>query len=144
VGGSHSELILDGKFLLARYTSDGALDLNFGLGGVATADFLKWDGENYTSVNAIAVQPDGKILAAGIAGTFCDSAFIGLARFNTDGSVDSDFGSGGTVVTSFGPFGDDGASALAVQLDGKIIAAGASSPTSFNTDFALARYNING
>jgi uncharacterized delta-60 repeat protein len=143
VGGSDSgPFVLDGKLLLARYNSDGALDSNFGLGGVANADFLKWDGYNYASVNAIAVQPDGKILAAGIAGTFCDSAFIALARFNTDGSVDSDFGSGGTVVTSFGS-SDDEASALAVQLDGKIIAAGGSA-TTFNSDFALARYNIDG
>jgi uncharacterized delta-60 repeat protein len=143
VGGSNSPgFIFDGKFLLARYNSDGTLDSNFGLGGVATADFLESNGNNYAEVGAIAVQPDGKILTAGLSGVDESSAFLGLARFNTDGSVDSAFGSGGRVVTAFA-YGDSGASALAVQLDGKIIAAGGYQ-TTFNSDFALARYNIDG
>jgi uncharacterized delta-60 repeat protein len=151
VGGSDSELagpngrlLLNGKFLLARYNSDGALDSNFGLGGVATAVFQEQHGYIYSAVYAIAVQADGKILAAGVAGIYCDSTQFGLARFNTDGSVDSAFGAGGTVATRFNPSADDGANALAVQPDGKIIVAGASSPTGFDYDFALARYNIDG
>ncbi|WP_248783003.1 delta-60 repeat domain-containing protein, partial [Streptomyces exfoliatus] len=68
----------------------------------------------------VAVQADGKIVAVGRAGgAFRDFA---LARYNTDGSLDTTFNGDGRVTTDFG--GDDVAERVAVQADGKIVAVG--------------------
>ena len=72
--------------------------------------------------NALALQPDGKLVAAGVALGNPSGSDFGLARYNSDGSLDGTFGASGKVVTSFGPF--DAAFALALQPDGKLVAAG--------------------
>lgn len=131
-------------FALARYNTDGSLDTSFGTNGRVTTDFPGLAAE----IGAIVVQPDGKILVAGAA--FPLFAFLGnfeLARYNPDGSLDAGFGDGGIVTTVF-PHGS-AASALALQPDGKIIAAGTdfvnfSSEASSDTDFAIARYEPDG
>jgi len=121
-------------FALARYQTDGTSDANFGGSGRILTDFAGLSG---TSVNAVAVQPDGKIVAAGQI-SYINSADkltdFALARYNTDGTLDATFGTGGLATTDFNN-GSDRAYALAIQSDGKIVAAG-----STNTDFALARY----
>ena len=66
-----------------------------------------------------------------------------VVRYNTDGSLDSTFGTSGKVTTPFGTR-DDEAYAITIQTDGKIVAAGRSSMGAGNFDFALARYNANG
>ena len=116
-------------FALARYNTDGALDHSFGVGGAVITDFSGASDEAW----AVAIQPDGKIVAAGVA----DGDFA-LARYNADGSLDSQFGIGGKITTDFG--GDDRANALALQRDGKIVAAGVAA----RLDFALARFNADG
>src|SRR6266508_4693902 len=88
---------------------------------------------------AAALQPDGKILAAGLG-----SGGFALARYKADGSLDQSFGEGGVVSTSIGY--SEVASAVSVQPDGKIVAAGAVVQVADEgtTDFALARYMPNG
>jgi uncharacterized delta-60 repeat protein len=119
-----------GDFALARYNPDGSLDTSFGSGGKVTTDFGGFD-----AASAVAIQPDGKIIAAGRSG----SGDFALARYNPDGSLDSSFGSGGKVTTDFGGF--DSAFGVALQADGKIVAAGQGASSG---DFALARYNPDG
>ncbi|MFD9223461.1 hypothetical protein ACFWDI_26440 [Streptomyces sp. NPDC060064] len=119
-------------FALARYNTDGSLDTTFGTGGKVTTDF----GGSFDVAFGVVVQADGKIVAVGSAGGIA----FALARYNTDGSLDSTFGTGGKVTTNFG--GGNEARAVALQADGKIIAAGVS--TSGTADFALARYNTDG
>jgi uncharacterized delta-60 repeat protein len=82
-----------------------------------------------SSSEAISIQSDEKILAAGLVG-----ADFALARYNADGTLDTTFGSGGLVTTDFDN-NDEFAQALGIQSDGKIILGGTS-----NADFALARY----
>jgi len=132
-------------FAIARYNTDGTLDTTFGVNGKVTTDF-----PNLAAVaSSVVVQPDGKILVAG--GAFPGFTFLGdfeLVRYNPDGSLDASFGSGGIVTTSF-PGQGSYAFALALQSDGKIIAAGTdfvnfSSEDNSNTDFALERYNPDG
>src|SRR5215470_16341979 len=74
----------------------GTLDASFGTGGLVTTDF----GGFNTAARAVAVQPDGKIVAAGVAAVngFAD---IAVARYNRDGTLDASFGTGGTVTTDF-------------------------------------------
>jgi uncharacterized delta-60 repeat protein len=123
---------------VVRFTSDGTLDPTFGAGGKVTTSF-----EGGGSGRDIVVQPDGKLVAAGAARTSSGNAGFGLARFNTDGSVDSSFGSNGTVLTDFGPAAD-GIRSVALRPDGKIIVAGDAVTPSFSGEFALAQYNADG
>ena len=84
----------------------------------------------------MALQPDGKLVVAGDS-----DANFALARYNSNGSLDASFGSGGKVITSFG--GTDQASAVILQPDGKIVVAG-QTDTGVSIDFALARYMPDG
>src|SRR4051812_29682359 len=132
-----------GNFALARYNSDGSLDKSFG-GGDGKVTSLIGAG---SGANAVAIQSDGKIVAAGVgrsAGHF-DFDFV-VARYNKDGSPDSGFNGTGSVITPIGSGEiDDIANAVAIQKDGKIIVAGSTSPSSGGMiSFALARYNTNG
>ncbi len=116
---------------LPAQAAPGDLDLTFGTGGKVTTDFAG-DGD---LAFAVALQPDGKIVAAGRS-----SFDFALARYNADGSLDPTFGTGGKVTTDFG---FDEAFAVALQPDGKIVAAGYAVVGS-SLDFALARYNADG
>ena len=113
---------LDSDFALARYTPDGSLDATFGVGGKVTTDF---SGLN-ESAGALAIQSDGKIVAAGYVvqtgGPPYNTDFA-LARFNADGSLDTTFGFDGKVTTDF-VGRHDAVRALAIQSDGRIVAAG--------------------
>jgi uncharacterized delta-60 repeat protein len=119
-----------GNFALARYNPSGSLDLTFGGStGKVTTDF----GGPDDLVSALVIQPDGKLVAAGRS---LDN--FALARYNPNGSLDLTFGTGGKVTTDFGG-PDDLVSALVIQPDGKLVAAGVSS-----ANFALARYQGGG
>jgi len=131
-------------FAVARYNPDGTLDKTFGAGGKVQTDF-----PGLAAVaSSVVIQPDGKIVVAG--GAFPLFTFLGdfkLVRYNSNGSLDTSFGDGGIVTTTFpeGSYAFD----MAVQTNGKIIAAGTvfvdfNPGDSSNTDFALARYNQDG
>ena len=134
----------DEDFVVTRYNTDGTLDTTFGRGGKVRTDF-----PGLAAVpSSVVIQPDGKIVVAG--GAFPLFTFLGnfeLVRYNPNGSLDRSFGNGGIVTTTF-PEGSY-ASAVALQTDGKIVAAGTVFVDfiigeSSNTDFALARYNSDG
>jgi uncharacterized delta-60 repeat protein len=125
-------------FALARYNPDGTLDPSFGTGGTVTTDIA--GGDDFA--RALAVQADGKLVAAGLAPTAMGLDFA-LARYNPDGTLDPDFGTGGKVTTDISG-GDDLADALVVQAGGKLAAAGLAQGVGFASDFALARYNPDG
>jgi uncharacterized delta-60 repeat protein len=126
----------DGDFALARYESSGALDTSFGTGGKVTTDF---DGYEWNPT--VAIQSDGKIVIAGGGGWADDFA---LARYEVSGTLDTTFGTGGKVETSFGNSAET-ARGVAIQSDGKIVVAGETVPYfGGDHDFALARCNTNG
>jgi len=89
---------------------------------------------------ALILQPDGKLVVAGSLSWPLSWDFA-LARYNPDGSSDATFGVGGMVTTDFGRPAE-GAYALILQPDGKLVAAGSSYYISSGTssNFALARY----
>jgi uncharacterized delta-60 repeat protein len=131
------------SFAVVRYDSKGALDPSFDADGKVRTDFTPSSGQ---AGESIAVQVDGKIVVAGAvgipdSGTGLDFA---LARYNPDGSLDSTFGGDGKVVTNFAS-ATDWAFSVALQPDGKIVAAGISRVVGQTTfDFAVARYNQDG
>ena len=126
-----------GSFALARYNSDGTLDTSFGIGGTVKTYFY---GSGYG--RSVIAQADGKIVVAGTSGLSSNFNFA-LARYNTDGTLDTSFGSSGMVTSDFSGQGDDAYSAV-IQPDGKILVAGVSSSSSSGNNFALARYNTDG
>ncbi len=134
-----------GNFVLVRLNVNGALDATFGTGGTVSTDFGGTEG-----AFAVVVQPDGKIVAGGGADVLAYSSGLTsdflLARYNSDGSLDNSFGTGGRVTTDFNFFSIDRVYTLAVQADGRILAGGsaANSRGSQLGGFALARYNGNG
>ena len=127
VGGTNS------SYTVARLHPDGSFDNSFDGDGVATILVSALGAQ----LNAILLQPDGKIVAAGAAYNGTDDDFS-LARFNSDGSVDSSFDIDGIVITSVNVH-DDRIFAIAQQADGKLVVAGETGNGS-NPDFVLARY----
>ena len=122
-------------FCLARYNSDGSLDTSFDSDGKVTtavgATSFGWS-------QPVAVQNDGKIVAAlGCQSTFC------LARYNSDGSLDTSFDTDGLVTTDVGT-GRDITTAVLIQSDQKIVAAGYCRVDDDTKEFCLARYNSDG
>jgi len=124
-------------FLPAAQAAPGDLDPAFGSGGKVITDFGASD-----LGHGIAVQSDGKIVVAGETNPYSDD--FALARYDANGSLDPSFGSGGKVQTDFGFDNGEFAYAVAIQNDGKIVAAGGGFSPSTLTDFALARYNADG
>ncbi len=121
-------------FAVARYTAAGVLDASFGSGGKAVTTF---PNAAATGV-AAARQPDGKIVVAGGVVPVAGNGAVAVARFLADGTLDASFGSGGRVTTDLST-GEDYASAIGVQPDGKLVVAATAS-----TSFAAVRYNPNG
>lgn len=144
VAGSVLFGVSGSNFVVARYNSNGSLDNTFGpnSNGRTFADVVV-NGED--RANDLVLQSDGKIIAAGHTGSpFGNGANFALVRWLPNGSLDSSFGVGGAVTTIFGA--SDGAlgaviHGVALQSDGKIVAAGDTTDIQFNTgDVALARY----
>lgn len=90
-------------------------------------------------VNSIAIQSDGKIIAAGGATQLFSGGDFALARYNKNGSLDNSFNSGGLVFTDFG--GTDNATGMIIQPDRKIVLAGFTTASGGDYDFAVARYH---
>jgi uncharacterized delta-60 repeat protein len=127
VGGS------DTDFGVVRYTSSGALDTSFGTGGKVITSFNTF----FQYVYDVAVQADGKIVVAG--STYNGSNFdFGLARYNSNGTLDNTFDENGLQTINFG--GDDTARAIAIQSDGKIVVVG-ETVVSGQAEVAIARLN---
>jgi uncharacterized delta-60 repeat protein len=91
---------------------------------------------------AVAVQADGRILVGGFSSQWASD--FAMARYNSDGSLDTSFSGDGKVTTDVGGLWDQ-AYAMAAQSDGKVLLAGmASGNPSSTSDFALVRYNSDG
>jgi uncharacterized delta-60 repeat protein len=137
-------------FGVFRYNSDGSPDTSFGSGGVASTPV----GVGDALVQGVALQSDGKIVVAGwaIASTrpFTDYAFA-TARFTTSGALDTTFGNGGIVITNIKSAtgnlpGEDRATAVALDVNGKIVVSGFSEQggTVYTEDIAVVRYTTTG
>lgn len=134
----HSYNSADDDFALARYNIDGNLDISFDLDGEVTLNF----GVSRERINSIAIQPDGKIVAAGV--TFNGSnQYFAVARYNQDGNLDDNFDSDGKLTTAFGSSRNDWAQTVLLQSSGKIVVVGFTRYGD-KIEFALARYNTNG
>jgi uncharacterized delta-60 repeat protein len=119
---------------LVRYLADGSLDTSFSADGFVFLD----SGSTLDQGKAVAIQSDDKIIIAGTNGSD-----VLVARYDTDGNLDTTFGTDGVVITSTSS-GTDIADTIAIQSDGKIVIGGTSNLDSANEDFLLIRYNTDG
>lgn len=124
----------NGSMVVVRLNPNGSLDTTFDGDGIVVTDFGGTTG--HQGGFAVAVQLDGKVVAAGVSNYLGTNDFA-LARYNSDGSLDKSFNGDGKKITSIGNY--DAINAMALQADGKIVVAGAS-----DSDFALARYDEGG
>lgn len=139
------------SFLLARYLTDGRLDMSFGANGWVSTHFR--DSLEASGINEIALQDDGKIVALGYS-SFQFRQQLAIARYHPDGSMDTTFADQGKFLlsdsvsnpndrqTSYG-------NGLAIQADGKIVAGGYVGYYSFfwddnTTTAVLMRLNTDG
>lgn len=120
-------------FVITRFTASGDLDAGFGSGGHVVIDM---DGHE-DGCAAIAVQADGRILAAGWSRT---PDRMALLRLTASGALDNEFGGDGRVLLAFGdPASASEATSLAIQPNGRILVAGSYRAASGGKQFALAR-----
>jgi uncharacterized delta-60 repeat protein len=127
------------QFALARFNVNGSLDNTFGVAGKVTTSFSAGDDVG----SGIALQSNGKIVVVGTSNNGSGISEFAVARFNINGSLDTSFSGDGKVTTGFS-VGDDVGSGIAVQSDGKIVVVGTSNNGSGISEFAVARFNING
>jgi uncharacterized delta-60 repeat protein len=135
VGGA-SYTGTDGDFLIMRYNADGTLDTTFDVDGMTTTDFGTWSN----LVGDIALQPDGKIVAVGWSNNGTSREFA-VARYNSDGSLDTTFDTDGIAIVDITAANDE-ANGVVIQPDGKIVVVGHT--LNGTTDFAVARFNADG
>ena len=126
-------------FFIVRFNADGTPDINFGTNGAVITDYFGQDDE----ANAVALQPDGKIVVVGGAlnptpSTISIQGFK-VVRYMPNGTLDTAFGTSGRVYEAFDDAGGIAQSVI-VQADGKIIVAG----TNQSSMLFVARFNPNG
>jgi len=122
IGGSFSTVRNLARTSVARLNTDGSGDSSFTL----------VSGYNYSTVRAITLQPDGKVLVG---------HYYGVARHNTDGSVDTNFNA---ALYSDYSYYDLNISSLAVQPDGKVLVGGYLATVGTNVNFGIARLHPDG
>ena len=135
VGHVNSEIHLPGSdFALVRLLSDGGLDKDFGKDGKITTAF-EGPGKAY----AVKVQDNGKIITAGYARSNANANHFAMARYLPNGSLDTSFGSMGTLISP--TLKSSGAASLAIQKDGKILLGGNADTSGMNnSQIALLRF----
>jgi uncharacterized delta-60 repeat protein len=144
-------------FGLVRYNANGSVDTTFnpGVGLGSGGGVITGFGSSfpYSGAFALAIQSNGEIIVAGVAGYASFNAYVppsqlasaslALARYTTTGQLDTNFGTNGTVITTVGQTNISSVSALAIQSDGKIVAAGNSAVPQRDdvvNNLAVARY----
>ena len=118
VAAGYSFIASSYDFALVRYDADGTPDTSFGTGGEVTTEV----GSGNDRAFSVAIDSDGKIVVAGYSRGSTDDDFA-LVRYDADGTPDTTFDGDGKVTTEVGS-GHDRAFSVAIESDGKIVAAG--------------------
>jgi len=127
----HVNQFASDDFVLVRVLANGARDNSFGTGGTVRTSIAEFD-----TAYALVQQADGKLIAAGQANDFVQPGRPAITRYNSDGSLDSTFGNGGTLLAGAAPM--DAARGLAIDADGRIVIGGTGSVLE-NNEFVVAR-----
>ena len=139
-GNLYNSSISISRFVLVRFDSNGILDTSFGIDGRVITNI----SDKLDRIASVIIQNDGKIIASGATSddtTFSDFAMV---RYNSDGTLDTNFGNNGVVVTSLQVW--DYANAITIQNDNEIIIAGATSKDfdlnlGFDYNFSVTKFD---
>lgn len=148
LGGSYNAGMPTGMdMVVARLNPDGSLDTSFSFDG--KVEIVVGPGASSDYLLDLLVQPDGRIVLAGIANSPdpAEGVDMAIVRLNANGSLDGSFGAGGKVFVDFGLGGasvDEQARSIALFPDGKLIVAGSAPVTGAGTDMALVKLNPDG
>ncbi|MEO8734117.1 MAG: hypothetical protein ABI373_07285, partial [Flavobacteriales bacterium] len=112
---------IGGHMAVLRFTSNGDPDNSFGGTGVVSTSFSTGV---ISSANCVAVQSDGKIIAAGFAADAGGIPHLALVRYTADGFLDTSFSYDGKVTTVINAVEGDVVYSLAITPDGSILAGG--------------------
>jgi uncharacterized delta-60 repeat protein len=134
-GGAALGFHTDPKFALVRYERDGSLDPTLKGDGTVITNFTPFDDGAY----GVAIDPDGNIVAAGLAGNNGPAPRFAVVRYLADGMRDTTFGGDGKVSTDLTPRFDS-AFGVAVQADGSIVCSGVAGAGGSHATFAVVRY----
>lgn len=142
IAGSQQSNIGVGHFVLLRILINGQPDPDFGDGGVVYTDV---DLQAADPLRDAVLDANGKIVVAGylIPGTIGPRGMV-VARYNTDGSLDTTFDGDGIALPSFDQDGKGFATSLAIDANGRIIVAGSDAAFFYSGQLALVRYNPDG
>ena len=121
---------------MARYNSNGSLDNTFGIGGIVSTPI---GGGTHGEGNSVVIQSDGKIILAGKSRNGSNLFHFALIRYNSDGTLDTNFGIDGKTLTHIGISYSIGKS-LGIDGNGKILLGGYAYNGS-SIEMVLARYN---
>jgi uncharacterized delta-60 repeat protein len=130
-------------FAIARYTSTGLLDSSFDGDGLVTSQVPAFGATRGHQINGVSLQLDGKIVVAGISQAGVQSDVV-VARYNTNGLLDTSFDSDGFNDSIGVPFSSfDDAQDVAIQSDGAILVVGSTEPSG-DSRLLLVRLTTNG
>jgi uncharacterized delta-60 repeat protein len=128
------------EFLIARLNADGTYDTTFDGDGIVRPTLSAQNDRAF----GVAIQNDGKILAAGFSEDASDIPDTAIIRLNTDGTLDNSFGSNGVRIAPLSS-SSNLANDVLIQPDGKIVTGGYSTFTNpTREDFTVARFNTDG
>jgi uncharacterized delta-60 repeat protein len=140
------------RFAVARLNADGSLDSGFGSGGETTVSPYTTDSFEFDTAAGVALDSAGHIVVAGNTLSYPSGGHFAVTRLNSDGSLDTNFGSGGKVIvapnfssSSISEY--DTAAGVAIDSSGRIDLAGTANgyfSGSYGSRFAVARLNANG
>jgi uncharacterized delta-60 repeat protein len=124
---------------VVRYNTNGSLDTSFDTDGIQTTPI----GSSDDLALSVVMQADGKIVVTGYTTIATNDRDFAIVRYNTNGSLDTNFDTDGIQTTPIGS-SDDLAYSVVMQADGKIVVTGYTTIATNNRDFAIVRYNTNG
>jgi len=114
----------DDNFAMARLNTDGSLDTSYGDAGYVITEMTDPDGSsNFSYILELALQADGKVVAAGFSQSITTYHDVAVARYTTDGTLDATFADDGIFIANLGGLADF-ATSVVVQDDGKIVIGG--------------------
>jgi uncharacterized delta-60 repeat protein len=151
VGGFFGPAIDSATWFVARLRADGRPDDTFGNGGQVVSSFFPPMGNSDAEVTDLVLDPDGGVTAVGIGQELANfiptiqrATSVALARYDVNGALEANFGTGGQELNQFQGPSQDSAAGVVVQPDGKVVAAIRLAPTGGGTELALVRYSTDG
>lgn len=141
IAAGYDDLDMNRSLLIvAKFNSTGTPDGTFGTNGLEAAEAPT---DLRFTISDVAIDAAGNLVAAGWFNMIGEKQFA-LARYNQYGKLDTDFGTGGVVITDIPETNSEKAAAVTIDSRGRIIAAGETGEEDGNRRIVLARYNMKG